>query len=68
MAFEKEIRGRTAEERLAVRQKWTVWLINKRHAWFGATASRMMTESSMSDAMKYALRSWAGFTRFLSRW
>ena len=63
--IEKEIRGRTAEERLAVRQERTRPLVDKLHAWFAATAPRMMAGSATSDAMKYALKRWAGFTRFL---
>lgn len=63
--IEKEIRGRRPEERLAVRLERTRPLVDKLHAWFVATAPRMMTGSATSDAMKYALKRWAGFTRFL---
>src|SRR3546814_11924937 len=35
------------------------------HAWFVATSPRIMAGSATSDAMKYALKRWGGFTRFL---
>jgi hypothetical protein len=63
--IEKEIRGRTAEERLAVRQTRTRPLVDKLHACFAAIAPRMIAGLATSDAMKYALKRWAGFTRFL---
>jgi len=63
--IEKEIRGRPAEERLGVRQEKSRPLVDKLHAWFTATAPRIMTGSATNDAMKYALKRWAGFTRFL---
>ena len=63
--IEKEIRGRHAEERLAIRQKRSRPLIDKLHEWFAATSPRIMAGSATSDAMKYALKRWAGFTRFL---
>lgn len=64
-AIEKDIRGRSAEDRLAVRRERTQPLVNKLHAWFVATAPRIMAGSATSDAMKYALKRWSGFTRFL---
>jgi len=63
--IEKEIRGRSAEERLAARRERTRPLVDKLHDWFMATAPRIMAGSATSDAMKYALKRWAGFTRFL---
>lgn len=64
-AIEKDIRGRSAEDRLAVRRERTQPLVNKLHAWFVATAPRIMAGSTTSDAIKYALKRWSGFTRFL---
>jgi len=64
-AIEKDIRGRSAEERFAARQERTQPLVNKLHDWFVAMAPRMMAGSATSDAMKYALKRWSGFTRFL---
>ena len=63
--IEKEIRGRPAEERLGVRQEKSRPLVDKLHAWFTATSPRIMAGSATSDAMKYALKRWGGFTRFL---
>src|SRR3546814_2213190 len=64
-SIEKEVRGYPAEERLAVRQERSRPLVDKLHAWFAATAPRIMAGSATSDAMKYALKRWAGFARFL---
>jgi len=63
--IEKEIRGRPAEERRAVRQERSRPLVEQLHAWFTATSPRIMAGSATSDAMKYALKRWDGFTRFL---
>ena len=63
--IEKEIRGYPAEERLAVRRERSRPLVDKLHAWFTATSPRIMVGSATSDAMKYALKRWGGFTRFL---
>jgi transposase len=63
--IEKEIRGRPAEERRAVRQERSRPLVGQLYAWFTATSPRIMTGSATSDAMKYALKRWGGFTRFL---
>jgi transposase len=63
--IEKEIRGRPPEERLGVRQEKSRPLVDKLHAWFTATSPRIMAGSTTSDAMKYALKRWGGFTRFL---
>jgi len=64
-AIEKEIRGKPADVRLTVRQERIRPLVDKLHAWFTATAPRMMSGSATSDAMKYALKRWSGFTLFL---
>jgi len=63
--IEKDIRGRPPEERLAVRQERSRPLIDSLHAWFTAISPRIMAGSATSDAMKYALKRWAGFSRFL---
>src|SRR3546814_8086757 len=65
-SIEKEVRGYPAEERLAVRQERSRPLVDKLHAWFVATSPRIMAGSATNDAMKYALKRWGGFTRFLS--
>ena len=64
-AIEKNIRGCSAEDRGAARQEQTRPLVDSLHAWFEATAPRLMAGSVTSDAMKYALKRWSGFTRFL---
>src|SRR3546814_16021842 len=64
-SIEKEVRGYPAEERLAVRQERSRPLVDKLYAWFVATSPRIMAGSATSDAMKYALKRWGGFTRFL---
>jgi hypothetical protein len=63
--IEKEIRGRPAEERRAARQERSRPLVEQLHAWFTATSPRIMAGSATSDAMKYALKRWDGFIRFL---
>jgi len=63
--IEKDIRGRPPEERLAERQERSRPLIDSLHAWFTAINPCIMAGSATSDAMKYALKRWAGFIRFL---
>lgn len=64
-AIEKDIRGSSAEERLAVRQARTQPLVEALHSWFIAMAPRMVAGSDTGMGMNYALKRWDGMTAFL---
>jgi transposase len=62
---ETEIRGRPAEERRAVRQERSKPLVDAMHTWLGAQLGRVSGKSGLAEAIRYALRHWAGLVLFL---
>jgi transposase len=64
-AIEAEIRGRPAEERRAVRQERSKPLVEALHTWLGAQLQRVSGKSGLAEAIRYALRHWAGLVLFL---
>ena len=64
-AVEAEIRGRPAEERLAVRQERSRPLVDALHAWLAAQLGRVSGRSTLAEAIRYALRHWPGLVLFL---
>jgi transposase len=63
-AIEAEIRGRTADERRAIRQARAGPLLDDLHRWFQVTASRLSRKSPLAVAIRYALTRWAALTRY----
>jgi transposase len=64
-AIEAEIRGRSADERCAVRQQKTKPLIDSLKTWMEAQLSAVSQKSTIAEAFRYALTRWSGLTRFL---
>jgi transposase len=64
-AIEAEIRGRSADERRAVRQEKTRPLIDSLQTWLEAQLSAVSQKSTIAEAIRYALTRWSGLTRFL---
>src|SRR3954466_7272906 len=62
---EAEIRARPAEERCAVRQERSKPLVDALHAWLTAQLGRVSGKSGLAEAIRYALRHWAGLVLFL---
>jgi transposase len=64
-AVEKTIRGRSAEERRAVRQGRSRPLVLALKAWLEHQLTRVSAKASIADEIRYGLNHWHGLTRFL---
>jgi transposase len=64
-AIEAEIRGRPAEERRAIRQERSRPVVDALHAWLATQLGRVSGRSNLAEAIRYALRHWAGLVLFL---
>ena len=63
--IEAEIRGKSADERRAVRQEKTKPLAEALKAWLEKTLAQLAGGSSIAQAIRYALNRWDGLVRFL---
>jgi transposase len=63
--IEAEIRGRSADQRQAVRQQKTRPLIEALKTWLEKTLVQLPGGSEIAKAIRYALNQWDGLTRFL---
>ena len=63
--IEAEIRGKSADERRAVRQRKTKPLAEALKTWLEKTLAQVAGGSSMANAIRYALNRWDGLLRFL---
>jgi transposase len=64
-AIEAEIRDRPAEERRTARQERSKPLVEALHAWLTVQLGRVSGRSTLAEAIRYALRHWAGLVLFL---
>jgi transposase len=65
-AIEKDIRGRNADERRAVRQERSRPIINELDPWLRAKLALISQKTKLAEAIRYALSRWDGLTRFLN--
>ena len=65
-AIEARIRGRSADERVAVRQAETKPLMSALKVWLLQRLGEISVKSSLADAIRYTLGHWDGLTVFLS--
>ena len=63
--IEREINGRSIEERLAVRRARVAPLVYELETWMRAERARLSRHSDVAKAMNYMLTRWDTFTRFL---
>lgn len=63
--IEKDIRGRDANERRAVRQERARPLIEPLEPWLSEKLSLISQKTKLAEAIRYALSRWDGLTRFL---
>jgi transposase len=63
--IERSINGKSAEERLAVRQMLSRPLIEDLHIYMRAQVTRLARGHDLAKAINYILKRWAGFTLFL---
>jgi transposase len=64
-AIESRIRGRSAEERRAVRQAETKQLAEEFKAWLQTKLMAVSEKSTIAGAIRYGLNRWDGLVRFL---
>src|SRR3954454_14021974 len=64
-AIEKDIRGRSAEERRLVRQQKSRLLAQTVGQWLRAKLGLISQKGKLADAIRYALSRWKGLTRFI---
>jgi transposase len=64
-AIEKTIRGRSADERRAVRQERSKPLVLALKAWLDEQLTRVSSKATIAEHINYALNHWDGLTRFL---
>ena len=62
---EAEIRGKSAEERRAVRQEKAKPLVETLKAWLEKTLTQVAGGSPIAQAIRYGLNHWDGLNRFL---
>jgi transposase len=63
--IEREIRGRSAEERRAARQERSRALIEAFEPWLREKLQLISQKSKLAEAIRYALSRWAGLSLFL---
>jgi transposase len=63
--IERSINGKSAEERLAVRQMLSRPLVDDLGLYMRAQLERLARGHDLAKAIKYVLKRWAGFTLFL---
>ncbi|MBV8920613.1 IS66 family transposase [Bradyrhizobium sp.] len=64
--IEREINGRSADDRLAVRRERVAPLVADLEAWMRAQRGRLSRHSEVGKAMDYMLKRWETFSRFLA--
>jgi transposase len=64
-AVEKDIRGRSADERRAVRQDRSRPIIDDLEPWLRAKLALISQKTKLAEAIRYALSRWDGLTHFL---
>jgi transposase len=64
-AIEKTIRGRSADQRRAVRQERSKPLVLALKAWLELQLTRVSGNATIAEHIRYALNHWDGLTRFL---
>ncbi len=64
-AIEKEIRGRSAEERRLIRQQKSRPLAEAFEQWLRTKLGLISQKGKLADAIRYALSRWEGLTRFI---
>jgi transposase len=64
-AIEKDIRGRSAEERRIVRQQKSRPLAEAFEQWLRAKLGLISQKGKLAEAIRYALSRWEGLTRFI---
>ncbi len=65
-ALESEIRGRTADERRAIRQEKSRPTVDELEPWLRTKLARISQKTKLADVIRYALSRREGLTRFIA--
>ncbi|MEF0941662.1 IS66 family transposase [Rhizobium sp. BR 362] len=63
--IERQINGRTADERQATREQFSRPLINEMEIWVRDQRAKLSRDNDLAKAFDYMLNRWESFTRFL---
>jgi transposase len=63
--IERDINGQPAGERLAVRQRLSVPLVDELESWMRQERAKFSRHNDVAQAMDYMLKRWQAFTQFL---
>jgi hypothetical protein len=64
--IEAEIRGRSADERRAIRQEKSRPIVDEFEPWLRAKLGLISQKTKLAEAIRYALSRWDGLTRFIA--
>lgn len=64
--IEREINGKTADERLAARQERVAPLVGELETWMREQRAQLSRHDAVAKAINYFFNDWPGFTNFLS--
>lgn len=64
-AIERDINGRTPDERCATRQERTKPLVDALETWLREQRKKLSSKNDTAKAIDYSLKRWRAFTRFL---
>jgi transposase len=64
-AIESEIRGRSVDERRALRQEESRPILDELEPWLRTKLGLISQKTKLAEAIRYALSRWEGLTRFL---
>ena len=65
-AIEQKIRGQSPRHRLAARRAQSRPVVDSMNIWLDAQLARVPSNSTLAEAIRYALARWDGLTRFLN--
>src|ERR1700689_4101914 len=65
-AVESDIRGKSADERRAVRQEKSTPILDDLEPWLRAKLDLISQKTKLAEAIRYALSHWEGLTRFIN--
>jgi hypothetical protein len=63
--IERSINGKSADERLAVRQRLSAPLVAELEVWMREQRAKLSRSNDIAKGMDYMLKRWSSFTRFL---